>query len=593
MKKYIRLFYVILFLCLQGISYANRVIVKGIVKDSSNHPIANKSVKIYSTDSSNHGCLLSHTVLTNPNGYYIDTLSCNGDIRKLLIIVENCNGTKISHDPNVSSTGIVESNFIICSSTSPRPINPNCRAVFAIVVKDAAAQFNSKESSPTYIPGTAPDSIISRTWTFGDGSAPLTGNRIDPVHIYAKPGLYQVKLVIKTKNGCESSYSLQVHINGNTIPPIPTNCKAFFSSTVNDSIVQFNSLGSLASTTPGTIADSIISRTWYFMDNYPNTFQAGNIIDPTYVYAHPGTYSVTLVIKTQKGCESKFSALVTTKAPVAPIRPTSCKAYFHFTIMDGIVKFNSAESKAASAQDSIISRYWIFGETSNTTTLQGNRVDPTHIYTRPGKYIVYLYIKTKQGCESKFTDTVVITKVNCSAEAQFNIESIGLKKVNFNSSLSKAQPGDSITQRIWKFGDNSSLTGNIIDPSKEYPVQGIYTACLQIKTRNGCEAQMCKQITVQDTVSRPNIAVDFVKIVSINPNPVVSSMRATIYSSNKDIECEITVYDIYGSWKISLKKLLAQGNNIIEIETANLYHGPYFLRVKTKNGLDTKVFYKL
>jgi hypothetical protein len=70
-------------------------------------------------------------------------------------------------------------------------------------------------------------------------------------------------------------------------------------------------------------------------------------------------------------------------------------------------------------------------------------------------------------------------------------------------------------------------------------------------------------------------------------------MRATIYSSTNDIECEIDVYDIYGALKSSIKKLLAKGNNILEVQTANLYHGPYFLRVISKSGKDAKIFYKL
>src|SRR5882757_9110 len=114
MKTSLRIAFVLFCLFLQGQLLAYTVIVKGTVKDSANHYIANKSVKIYSTDSSNGGCVLSHTVITNANGYYIDTLTCNGDIRKLIIIVENCNGAKITHDASLTGTSnIVENNFVI------------------------------------------------------------------------------------------------------------------------------------------------------------------------------------------------------------------------------------------------------------------------------------------------------------------------------------------------------------------------------------------------------------------------------------------------------------------------------------------------
>jgi hypothetical protein len=88
-------------------------------------------------------------------------------------------------------------------------------------------------------------------------------------------------------------------------------------------------------------------------------------------------------------------------------------------------------------------------------------------------------------------------------------------------------------------------------------------------------------------------SVDFVKIISINPNPVVTRMLVTIWSRNTDAEVEISIYDIYGMNKFNIKKVLGQGNNIVEISVANLYHGPYFLRVSSKNGKDSKAFYKL
>lgn len=590
MKKDLRILFVLLFLSFQSIVSANIVVVKGTVKDSSNNYLANRLVKIYSTDSANGGCLISHNVYTNPNGFYIDTLKCTaGDIRKLYIIVENCDGTKLTRDPAVTSTNVVEVNFVICAKPNiPQPI-PGCKAIIAYNTNDSLAIFNSKESYAGTIPGAAPDSIISRTWNFGDSSAILTGNRVDPTHVYKSIGKYLVTLTIKTKSGCESSYQLLIEIKS---PVIPTNCKAYFTSTVTDSIAKFNSAGSQASVYPGIAADSIVSRTWYFMDNYPTVATlTGNRVDPSYIYKQPGTYQVYLVIKTKLGCESKFTAAVTIKAP-AP--PTTCKAYFTKTITDGLVKFNSADSKATSDSDTVVSRYWIFGETTNAAgILQGNIVDPSHTYAKPGKYIVLLYIKTKAGCESKYADTITISKVICTAKASFSVEKINTKKVLLNSSLSTVQPGDSIIQRTWKFGDNSYLQGNSIQVEREYPTQGIYTACLQIVTLNGCKADTCKQVIVQDTASIPTVPTDYIKILAINPNPVIYNFRATIYSSAKDIECEIDVYDIYGLLKSSFKKVLAKGNNIIEVQTANLYHGPYFLRVISKSGKDSKIFYKL
>ena len=324
------------------------------------------------------------------------------------------------------------------------------------------------------------------------------------------------------------------------------------------------------------------------MDSATSVSLSGNVVNPSYKYSKPGTYNVYLVIKTKKGCESKFSAPVLINRP--PV-PTSCRAQFSFTIQNKIVKFTSVTSSAAGLQDSIISRSWLFGDSSNN--VQATSIDPMHNYAKSGKYSVTLYIKTKSGCESKFSAYVVLETVNCPVEVVFNSERITLKKVQFNSSLSKAQAGDSIIQRNWKFGDNTILSGNEVKPLKEFPLLGVYTTCLQVRTLNGCEAHVCKQTVVQDTITPAPGAVDFIKILSINPNPVITRMATTIFSRNTNVEAEISIYDIYGTRKLILKKLLVAGNNIIEINTEFLQHGPYFLKVSNKVGLDTKAFYKL
>jgi len=842
MKKILRFVLLLSLLFLQGQLLANTVIVKGTIKNTANQPIANKKVKIYSIDSTNGGCVMVHYAITNPNGYYIDTLSCSGEIRKLMLYVENCDGTMLTRDPAVGVSNLVEVNFIICT---PGTTPVTCKAAFSYQSLATGVKFNAAGSSTV-----AGDSIISRTWQFGDSSAAVTGNRIDPTHVYTKPGIYQVCLTITTKKGCQSSYCQTVvftpesndckvspvitiektgpkkfrfnssqstvllgdsifqriwkfgdgsSLDGNQVNPLkeyrengtynvcvsirtlkgcekticvtvivkdsvpaPTECKAKFSYIIQGRTVKFNSSLSAATAGDSIIsrtwkfsdtsasltgnrldpsftygkagkytaclyiktkngceskfcadieikdsvttckafftwerkdslivfnstgsrgindADSIISRTWYYADSSISLSLGGNVIAPSYPYTLPGSYKVYLVIKTKAGCESKYGATVTIPAPVnckayfnwtikdsliifnsadsrgtterdsiinrtwsytdsttsvslggnvitpsypytkpgtykvylviktkagcenkfsanvvilPPAPPSGCKALFTYSQQNGVVKFNSNGSRGTTEKDSVISRIWFFGD--STVPMEGNRIDPSHSYTKPGKYLVKLYIKTQSGCESKYSETITIGNPDCKAEAQFTAERISLKKVAYNSSLSKALPGDSIIQRTWKFGDNTILSGNEISPVKEFLQPGLYTTCLYLKTLNGCEAKLCREVVVRDTVNTPQASVDYIKIIQLNPNPVVTRMMATIYSRNSNAEAEITVYDIYGTAKLRIKKLLQQGNNMIEIGCESLYHGPYFLKVTTKNGRDSKAFYKL
>lgn len=758
MKKLIRIALLICILAVQGHLMASTVIVKGTVKDSANNPIYGRTVRIYSVDSTNGGCVISHSVSTNPNGYYADTLSCNGDIRRLLIIVENCNGSKITKDVTVGTSNVVEANFIICRpNTTPisckaafsytslatgvkfnsagsvtvsgdsiisrswnfgdstpvlnsnqvdpthsyakagiytvcltiktksgcqssycqtvvfTPASNDCKAqaVFSfeklapkklrfnssqsstlagdsifqriwkfgdgssldgnyinpikeykdtgvynvcltvktvkgcekqycmsVVIKDSItitpapckAQFSSAaqgltvkfNSNNSFVP--AGDSIVSRYWLFGDNTLPIDGNRVDPSHQYRAAGTYTVCLYIKTKNGCESKSCTEILVKDTITTTPPAGCKAYFTYQIKDSIIYFSSAASKAASD----SDKIISRTWYYTDSSISVSLGGNVIDTFYKFAKPGTYNVTLVIKTKAGCESRFTAPVVIKAPLPA---TGCKAIFGYSIQNGTVKFNSRESRGTNEKDSILSRVWIFGD--STVPMQGNIIDPTHVYTKSGKYTVMLYIKTQSGCESKYSLVVTVGTVNCPVKVQFTAERISLKKIQFNSSLSTAEAGDSIIQRNWKFGDNTILSGNEIKPVKEFSLLGIYNTCLQVRTLNGCEAQECKKVIVQDTLNAAQAPGDYVKIININPNPVVTRMIANIFSRNSDTEAEITVYDIYGMPKLTVKRSLSQGNNMVEINCESLYHGPYFLKVSTRKGKDSKAFYKL
>ncbi len=335
------------------------------------------------------------------------------------------------------------------------------------------------------------DSIISRSWFFGDSSSILVGNRVDPSHDYLKTGSYQACLYIKTKAGCESKYCISFNIKDSV--SIPTTCKAFFSFNVKDSIVNFNSEKSAGANS----ADTIIKRTWFYMQGN-NAIQFGsNAINPTVTFPKPGTYQVYLSIATKSGCESRYSDSVVIKASTPLPVPTNCRAFFQFKQEQNQVKFNSADAMAG-AGDSIINRYWIFGDGSSIQ--DGNRIDPPHTYTKGGSYTAILYIKTKQGCESKYAVTIQIPNPPCAVQVQFSAERAGTKKVQFNSSLSSAL-NDSIVSRTWRFGDNTTLTGNQVKPLKEYPIQGAYTACLKIKTANGCEAELCKPVILQDSTN--------------------------------------------------------------------------------------------
>jgi len=460
----------------------------------------------------------------------------------------------------------------------------DCKALFSYEVKDSVVYFNSGRSTASGgVIGTNGDSIVQRIWYFGSNTRGIEvpGNQESIRHIFNQPGTYPVILYIKTKKGCESKYTTTIIIR-------PADCR--FETRIGVGRQSGLSYQFRAEHAGLIAGDSIVKRSWNFGDG---TFNEGNDERPVKIYAKAGKYKVCLVAKSRRGCvsESCFEINVSD----SNIAPFSCKAIFDYRINGTVVYFNSSASMGSptigGGADSIISRTWYLGNATSGPTYTGNEVEVKFDYLKPGTYTAYLVIKTRSGCESKYAVTFTIQPI-CKAIADFKFEQTAPNKIQFASGASTTTSGDTITQRIWSFGDNSLMTGNVVNPEKVYRTGGTYRVCLQVKTSKGCVADVCKDVRVLDTTNTPGIAINYLKIVSINPNPVQTKMAVTVWSRLPNISTEFTVYDVNGNPKMSFKKELAAGNNILEISADRLNPGLYFLRVGNAYGRDSAQFYK-
>ena len=546
---------------------ANRVIVKGQISSSSTGlPIANKKVKIsVATFTGSTPCAVTHERITNSTGVYIDTLECtNADITKVQVLVEDCKGQSITKVETVPSSKIIELNFSVCNTVTNPPAT-NCEAVFSFeqISSPFLIKFNSSSSHGT----SSTDNIIKRRWKFGDGKI-LEGNEASPAHVYDYAGNYEVCLTINTAAGCEKSVCKMVQV----VAPTAT-CKADFSVVSTGKTIKLNSINSQSS--PG----DIISRRWQFGDG---KVLEGNIRDPSYEYAKAGIYEVCLTIKTNAGCESSVCKRVEVVAP-------TCKADFSVVSTGKTIKLNSINSQ--SSPGDIISRRWQFGDGK---VLEGNIKDPSYEYAKAGTYEVCLTIKTNAGCESsvcKRVEVVAPTANQCAAK--FSYEKLSAKKVRFNSSSSVGNSNSNIIERKWDFGDGTYLGGNEISPAKEYAHPGIYAVCLQIKTADKCDNRVCTTIHIEESSSTQPIGNNYIKIVSLHPNPATSPLTVVIWSLNNNVNAQLSIYDIYGVKKWSTPKVLLHGTNRTVIAISQLTTGPYFFKVNSMYGVQSKAFYKL
>lgn len=632
---------------------ANEVVVKGYLKYTDGKPVVNQQVKV-SIDSTVNACRQDKVVATDQNGFYKATLSCSTIFPRVTIATANCNGTYLVESPQVPPAGVVEKNFTIClpapriceaafnfqrstsnallyhfNSSSSGGINqndsvvrrrwkfgdgtilegndvdpqhfytlmgsyevcltiftkagcektickqlivelPECKAYFRFEpVKDKPLSFIFKSDSSLATSST--DEIVKRKWRFGDGTI-VEGNEINVSHTYATKGNYEVCLTIYTKSGCEKTICKQV------VAELPTNTECrpefnFVPATGNYKEIKFNS----AATTIAS-GDVITSRRWLFGDGHEAT-----TIDPVHTFEKDGTYKVCLLIKTQKGCTKELCKYIEIKA-------RKCEAYFSFLI-DTIttnskfnVKFNSSPS---SSNDSIVSRYWNFGDGTSATT-----IDPMHTFTKPGLYNICLVIKTRNGCESQICKQILFGPNASQCATHFTFERLSNKKLRFNSNMSWASVGDTIVERKWNFGDGSPVvTGNVSSVLKEFNRPGTYSVCLTTKTAKGCESKVCVSVKIEDSTNRAETAP--IKIVTLYPAPVRNQMTTEVWSLHNNVSATLGVYDIYGVKKWEQHKLLQQGVNVTVVPTSALLPGPYFFKVTSMYGTQSRQFYKL
>lgn len=574
MKLKFYFFPILLLLSFSCFSQNITAYVFGYVKDSSGVALANRTVVISVDSAASNTCRYTKTKITNANGFYSDTVFCLvGVASKIRVSTPSC-GMLISNLYNIPSNKSIEANFKVCNNILPPPPISNCRANLNVQVNEKTAFFSSAASFAGNL-----DSIMSRSWSFGNGTIV---NNVAPniAHTYSTNGTYNACVLISTYKGCRDTACINVIIRDSVPPPTPTNCASNFTYVANKLNVNFNSITSQTAS-----SDSIIERNWVFGDG---TTLGGNVVNPSKNYANTGLYSACLTIKTRLGCTNKYCMVIPVIDSVTSPSPI-CRATFAYVPTANVVRFNSNQS-ISSLGDSIISRLWNFGD---STTLSGNIKEPTKTYTRPGVYTVCLKITTALGCTNTYCATVIATQVPSACIPQYTTERInGTKNIRFNSNMSWVAPNDSIIERKWSFGDATTLLGNVVNPLKTYPFNGSYMACLRIKTAKGCVNEFCRNVIVIDSLLAPNPTVSGVKIVNLFPLPARTSLAVNIRSSSNNVRCDVSVFDIYGVRKFGTVITLNQGNNIHNVNVTSLPMGPYFIKLNTPLGNDSKPFYK-
>ncbi len=307
---------------------------------------------------------------------------------------------------------------------------------------------------------TMPGDPLVYTWDFGDGTPPVVSG-CKPVHTYAKPGKYTVKLTVKDRSGTDCDTDTDEMIVIINFAPV-ANAGDDKLGCANEA---FTFDASKSTDTDGKVA----KFTWDFGDG-----ETGAGASVSHKYAKPGIYSVTLVIEDDAATtNSKAVDGLTVTVNAAPV---AVAGKDEIGCVNEDIQFDGTKSYDPDGQ--IASYKWDFGDGTTAATAK-----PTHKFAKPGKFTVKLTVTDNSGTTCGTASDELIVTINQPPVANAGKDVLTCEPgLTFNGEASTDADGK-VVQYMWDFGDGGKGSGQIV--SHVYAKPGTYKVTLTVKDDSG------------------------------------------------------------------------------------------------------------
>lgn len=358
-------------------------------------------------------------------------------------------------------------------------------------IKNSHAQVNAQFSlsatsgcNPLSITGTdlSTGTVNSWLWAFGNGNTSRVNSGV--ITTYTTPGTYTISLTVRdTLTGQTDTEFATV-----TVFADPS---AGFNADITSGCAPLD-VNFTDTSTPGD--GTINNWTWDFGDG-----TLGFTQNPTHTYASTGTYTVTMIVRDDNGCQDSLVRndyiAVAELAAVdfsAPVR-TGCAPPLSVDFTASITPANPTYTYL-----------WDFGDGTSST-----QMNPSHFYSNNGSYNVSLTVTDPTGCQEFVNkpNYIIIDQPVSSFTVLNNTVCAG-SQVSF---INNSTGADSYT---WNFGDGN--TSNSVSPNHSYAIPGTYSVSLQANNSAGCN-----DIEIQNNV------------ITVNTSPAAG------FSANNNVGCSV------------------------------------------------------
>ncbi|TCJ19000.1 PKD domain-containing protein [Flaviaesturariibacter flavus] len=314
--------------------------------------------------------------------------------------------------------------------------------------------------------------IVNYFWSFGAGGYnPVT--QANTSFTFPTAGSYTINHFVVTDIGCVSD----------TLPKTLT--------LAQPPAAGFDVVGPYCEDSPLTFTDqssgngsSITQWSWDFGDgSTPVTLGSG--VAQQHLFANPGTYVVSLVVKSS-GCTSTAFTKTITVNP----RPAAGFTFGNACLPTGALAFTNSSTVTAGGP---LTYAWSFGPAGAVSA----SANPIYNYATVGPHQVELIAKSAAGCSDtsrQTVNTVYAAPTSAFGRSVSPIDSLYCPNSAMGLTSMALSPGSSTSEWHWSFGDGNTSTA--MNPVIAYPTPGTYIIKHWVISAIGCVSD-----TTRDTVT--------------------------------------------------------------------------------------------
>ncbi len=311
------------------------------------------------------------------------------------------------------------------------------------------------------------------------------------------------------------------------------------------------------------IGSGAFSYAWNFGDGSTSNEQ-----NPQHVYAGPGDYTVTLtLIETEGGEPQNIIKVVTVEDFIIP--PMLCS--FEMVHDGGENPTVPLNVTFVNHSENVDQYSWTFGDGVGSSLS-----DPTHIYSNPGSYDIFL-ICTRGTETLQASGNIVISPVTSSLTASFISTQVTPEDLFTFAFDATASSEGQITGYTWDFGDGA--TSDLEDPTHTYAAPGTYYVHLTVTDDQGYTEHAFGSVEIYLGASAP--------VTAFSVTPQQGNAPLTISISNLTTG-PVTVWN----WDFGDGYTLVTNENLGTLNHTYSIPGTYTIQLNAEGPGGTSYAYK-